>query len=282
MSPVLPNFLIAGAAKCGSYSLFYYLGKHPDILTSKVKEISYFTEYWGTKDLQWYKSFFNHWAGEKAIGEATVEYMVDENAPSRIYQTIPHIKLIFIMRDPVQRAWSHYWHRVKMGEEKRDFEAIINNKTSIEYPIKYGLYATQIERYLSFFSKNQMKFVILDELKDNFPKTMRELFKFLEVDETFEVSYEGKINAAKIYRIKLLNYLAATIRSSYLLKRLIPNKILPYAQGIFRLLDGLNKKPFVLPPLPDHHRRVLTEIYSEEIRRLEHIIEKDLSIWRRV
>ena len=276
---MLPNFLIAGAAKCGSYSLFYYLGKHPDILTSKVKEIGYFTTYWYEKDLAWYESFFNHWEGESAIGEATVEYMVDEKAPERIYQVIPNVKLIFIMRNPVERAWSHYWHRVKMGEERRNFDVILNSKSTDEYPIRYGMYATQLTRYLNFFSKEQMKFILLDDLINDFNSTMQEIFYFLGVDQNFNVCFEGKINVAKMYRIRLLNYAIAYIRASKGFRRLIPDSIFPYAQRAFRFLDNLNKTPFQLPPLQKQHKDFLENIFTPEIRRLEKIIERDLSLW---
>ena len=62
------------------------------------------------------------------IGEATVEYLVDPQACKRIYKHLPDVKLIFILRNPINRAWSHYWHRVKNGEEIRSFDKIINNR----------------------------------------------------------------------------------------------------------------------------------------------------------
>lgn len=277
---MLPNFLIAGAAKSGSSSLFYYLGKHPDVLTSKVKEPGFFTKYWREKDLAWYESFFDHWAGESAIGEATVEYMVDENAPGRISQVLPNVKLIFILRNPVERAWSHYWHRVKNGEERRSFEDILSSGDKDEYPIKYGLYATQIERYLQFFDITQMKFVILDDFKEAFKGTIQGIFHFLGVDPTYRIDYEGKINVARIYRIKQLSYVAHAIRSSDRIKNLIPSTIYPLFQRPFRFLDELNKRPFQLPPLPVRHREYLQKLYSEEIKRLQGLIGRDLSAWQ--
>ncbi len=167
---MLPNFIIAGAAKSGSSTLYYYLQKHPEILMSKYKEPAYFTKYWNRKDLRWYENQFKHWNGEKAIGEATVEYMVDQHAPERIYKLVPHVKLIFIMRNPIDRAWSHYWHRVKMGEESRSFNEIIKNIENgnlDEYIIRYGMYATSIKRFLEYFSKEQVKFIILENFKEN-------------------------------------------------------------------------------------------------------------------
>ena len=123
-----------------AYTLYYYLGKHPDILMSSTKEPAYYTKYYN-KGLDFYESFFKEYKGENAIGEATVEYMVCPETPERIYKAIPDIKLIFILRNPIERASSNYWHRIKSGHENRKFYEVIKEGKN-EYPIRYGLYFT--------------------------------------------------------------------------------------------------------------------------------------------
>ena len=168
---MLPNFLIAGAAKSGSSSLYYYLSLHKDIYMCKTKEPAFFTKYYD-RGINWYKKQFNTVNKEKMIGEATVEYMVDPFAYKRIYKHIPNIKLIFIIRNPIDRAWSHYWHRVKNGEETRSFDEIIfSEKIMSEYIIQYGLYFKLLERFFNIFPKENIKIVVLEEAKVNFQES---------------------------------------------------------------------------------------------------------------
>ncbi|AEH44613.1 sulfotransferase [Thermodesulfatator indicus DSM 15286] len=280
---MLPNFIIAGAAKSGSSTLYFYLGRHPEILMSKEKEPAYFTKYWGKKDLKWYESQFDHWNGEKAIGEATVEYMVDEHASERIYKVITNVKLIFIMRNPVDRAWSHYWHRVKMGEETRSFEDVIRSVKDgnlNEYIVRYGMYATHIRRFLKFFPKTQMKFIILEEFSKEPSKFFGEIFRFLGVDDSFNIEYVEKKNAAKIYKFKWLNLLWAKIRTMDRLKENLPKVIYRPLRKGFRFIDNLNKKPFILPKMSVKDRYFLKNVFQEEINSLEIIIGKSLELWK--
>ena len=111
-------FLIAGAAKCGSSTLWYSLKSYPQIGMSSEKEPAFFTKIY-CKGIDWYSSQFNMNSSCLTLGEATVEYLVDPDAPVRISKLFPNVKLIFILRNPIHRAWSHYWHRVKTGQEKK-------------------------------------------------------------------------------------------------------------------------------------------------------------------
>ncbi len=118
----LPNFLIIGATKSGTTSLYRYIGQHPDVYMSLIKELRFFVVngsgaqlYRGPTDdsrypvtcLGDYLSYFEGAAAETAIGEATPEYLVVPEDPKRIRQRIPHARLIAILRDPTERAYSH-------------------------------------------------------------------------------------------------------------------------------------------------------------------------------
>ena len=146
---MLPTFIIPGAAKSGSTSLYHNLCQHPDILMSSNKEPNFFLLHWG-KDITFYQQFFSHYSGEKAIGEATVGYMPDTRVPARIYSVLPNVKLIFTLRNPVSRAVSHYVWRVNKGQEHRSFDEVLQCGFS-EYPILYSLYYTHISRFLEYF-----------------------------------------------------------------------------------------------------------------------------------
>lgn len=106
---MLPNFLIVGAARAGTTSLYYYLKQHPDVFMSPKKEIDFFdVDKNFEKGLDWYERYFEGYTGQKAIGEASPLYMYLEKVPKRIAKVIPDVKLIFILRNPVDRAYSHY------------------------------------------------------------------------------------------------------------------------------------------------------------------------------
>ena len=108
---MLPNFIIAGAEKSGTSSLLFYMSEHEDIFTPAKKEIHFFDDGDNFNEgIDWYKQWFTGWSGEKAIGECTPIYMYFPECAQRIHDVYPEMKLIFILRNPVDRAYSNYWH----------------------------------------------------------------------------------------------------------------------------------------------------------------------------
>jgi len=120
----LPNFLVIGVEKGGTTWLHAQLKKHPEIFLPQSKEIHFFNKYnsnlikhdYFQLGINWYADFFKQYKGQKVIGEVTPMYICDPEAPLRIQQTLPNVKLIAILRDPVRRAYSHYW----MAKQKKN------------------------------------------------------------------------------------------------------------------------------------------------------------------
>lgn len=173
---VLPNFIIPGAQKSGTTALRIYLAQHPEIFMAN-KEIHFFDNDENyKKGIEGYEKFFDGWKGEKAIGEKTPNYLYYEKAPERIYKLLPDVKLIFVLRNPVDRAYSHYRHNVRIGQETLSFEkAIEKEEERIKNPrlkkiYSYkdrGKYIIQIKRYAEYFPKSQMLFLLAEDLKDD-------------------------------------------------------------------------------------------------------------------
>jgi len=117
---VLPNYLIIGAQKTGTSSLFNYLSMHPQVINSNKKEVHYFDKNF-ERPLNWYKQFFpfKFIANNYTIGEATPDYLYHPFVAQRIYNTIPGVKLIIILRNPVERVISHYFQAVRKNNEQR-------------------------------------------------------------------------------------------------------------------------------------------------------------------
>lgn len=222
-----PDFFIIGAPKCGTTSLYYYLNQHPDICMSIPKEPRYIElknkRYFDTS----YKEAFRHWSGEKALGEASPTYLFAPYVAKRLYQHYPNARLIVILRDPIERAYSDWWMYYSKGIEKRSFrdcvsmnleriaddnrfegregEArwknevwMIEQKRRIAEPfyIDVGHYGRQLTRYFSLFSAEQILVIRTDDLAGKPRRTLLELYNFLEVSPNAQFEIDEHLNPA--------------------------------------------------------------------------------------
>ncbi|MCD6143414.1 sulfotransferase domain-containing protein [Thermococcus sp.] len=285
----LPNFIICGTQRGGTSSLYHYLNEHPEILMSSIKEVHYFDLNYN-KGLDWYeKHFISSTSNYKAIGEASPLYMYLKEVPERIHEVLPDVKLIFILRNPVDRAYSHYWHEVKIGYEKLSFEEAIEIEKerlsngdiiSIRHYsyLDRGKYIEQIRRFKKYFSKDQMLILFTEELRENPEKVMKTLFEFLEVDPNFksDLWYKKKANVGRRPRIKEIQSLRGKLHEikTYHFPRL-SIIIKPLIYGI----DRINLIPGYPPMNPDTKERLLNYFkkYNEE---LEKELKQKITYWR--
>ena len=183
----LPTFLIIGAAKCGTTSLHYYLDLHPEIAMSWEKEIMLFIKErnWH-KGVEWYK---RHFVGEaRAYGGASVGYThhpTFRGVPERIHSVVPDVKLIYIVRDPIERTVSDYIHHYAGRYENRTLEESLKDLDNNPYAPR-SKYSMQLELYLELFPRSRLLIVTQEDLFARRLETLRDVFRFLEVDETFE------------------------------------------------------------------------------------------------
>ncbi|MEO9277730.1 MAG: sulfotransferase domain-containing protein [Nitrososphaera sp.] len=222
---VLPDFVIIGCQKCATTSLYDYLVQHPNIISATQKEIHYFDSNYNI-GITWYKSFFPtvfskyfiKLRKEKCItGEASPMYIFNRIVPRRMSKVLPHVKLIAILRNPIDRAYSHYNMQVKNGYEKLSFEEAISseekriagerekeeqdeNYVSVnlrDYSyLSRGLYAEQLKIWLNHFPKNQFLVIRTEDLEDDPVHTMNQIFEFLEVS-TYKIHNLQKMNVGE-------------------------------------------------------------------------------------
>ena len=127
----LPTFLILGAQKCGTTSLHSLLAQHPEICMSEPKETNFFNIHFD-RGLEYYReTFFNSWKGHKAVGEASPSYFFLPYVPERIAAALPGVKMMVILRDPVKRAFSHWWMKTTFGDESLGFREAIKYSLSL-------------------------------------------------------------------------------------------------------------------------------------------------------
>jgi len=212
---IFPTFIIAGGQKCGTMTLMYKLHQHHDIFIL-MNDIAYFSTRYH-KGQQWYERQFKGYNGEKAIGEKTPNYLHIPEAAERIHKDIPNVKLIFILRDPVQRAYSHYWLLKQYNDEPLPFEKAVWTKSYIER----GLYVKHLQRYEKLFSREQMLILILKELKEKPIDTFKRIFNFLGVDSSFvPQNPHEKILEGGQPRTKILAFSAKVCRFGLYTKKL--------------------------------------------------------------
>ncbi len=193
----LPDFIIIGAQKCGTSSLFYYLSQHPMIRMPVQKEIHYYNYYADHgKSPQWYRSHFplKIKCVGKLTGEASPSYLYSEAAAVRIKGDVPAVKLIVLLRDPVDRAYSEYNMHVRQLKQRElpTFEGAISNddlsqEVSRIYLVR-GRYAEYIRNWLKHFNRDQFMFIKAEDFYHNPRHTLEKVYGFLGLEESYPQS----------------------------------------------------------------------------------------------
>lgn len=182
----LPNLVIIGAMKCATTSLHYYLGLHPDIRMSREKELNFFVrELNWSRGLEWYRANFSGEA--KIYGESSpsyTNYPIFKDVPERIASVLPEAQLIYMVRDPIERIVSHYIHECAAGREERTLAEALADPERSHY-VSRSRYFMQLERYLRYFPCAQILIVSQEELRRFRRETVKRVFRFLGVDESF-------------------------------------------------------------------------------------------------
>jgi len=295
---VLPNFIIVGAAKAGTTSFFEYLAQHPDVYVPFCKEPHYFSDAPHpalVKNDKEYAELFSAGKDKKAVGEASVTYLADENAAFRIKELIPDVKIIIFLRNPVARAYSAWWQMYQLGYDNLGFaealQAEAERERSHEFrascPVHYtfyqyftnGLYSSQVKRYLDLFGKDQVKIYIFEEAVRNLRETCRDLFSFLGIDPHFEVDFKI-YNASQVARFEGLQKTLAD--PPVFLKKIYDAMPLAVKKSIYKLLKSFywaNTKTVKRPAMDAAFKQELLKRYLDDIQKLESVLNRDLRLW---
>lgn len=263
------TFLAIGAQKSGTTLLYEILKEMDDIYLPDTKELHFFDSPEDfSKGLEWYQSsYFKPLKNYSVSGEITPSYLYLPEVSKRIYDTLDKdLKFIVILRNPIERAYSHYTMRYKKGEEKYAFsDALILEsarvKRSLEDKKKYsylsrGFYSAQIEEYFKYFDKEQFLFMLFDEFVTHQDYWTEEICKFLDVKKTKKI-FNKHVHSSQLTISKKLKF-------SFLNKN-------------YNLLEILKAKSY--PKMNKSVRDMLKEVYRDDIKSLEKIINKDLSRW---
>lgn len=299
----LPNFLIIGAPKSGTTALYYWLAGHQEVQLSTPKEPYFFEEeYERGPEYYWRTYFADGWRGQSLVGEARTSHLFLPYVTRRIYETVPDARLVAILRNPVERAFSHWWMSRCMGREPLGFdEALranwrsIRDGTSLEGPdverrwranilargrfrrpeplsvrpyIEPGHYARHLERFLTYFPRSQLCVLLYDDLLQRPQDTMTRLLEFLGLDGS------GMRHAPAPENVSLTRFSRPLFKFSrrIRLERIVPRGLLAAARTS---LSNIGSRP----TMADAAREWLQDYFEPHNRRLELLLGRDLAAW---
>jgi hypothetical protein len=289
----LPDFLIIGGAKSGTTTLYRYLCRHPQVYMSTPKEPDFFavdTQY--AQGIDWYSSLFNEAKPEQVCGEASTTYSRSQQYPQaaeRIAQALPKVKMIYIMRHPVDRAYSFYVHKQKEGwrHQKKSFETF---EQTIEHQSEFldsSYYLEQITKFLQFFSRESFLFLLMEDLIQQPAKTVKTTLDFINVDSKIDLTEKGIIVANKaqdnsewFIRQELMSpwkKIPGVIQAKALLSQTARDRCYLVLKKI--QYQQWQKKQELPPAMLPETRQILLEKYRQPNQQLANFLQRDLSHW---
>jgi len=297
MKHFFPNLFIPGAAKSGTSTLHSLLDIHPDICMSKQKEPVYwdsekFNDF-NFKKKQWYSNLFNN-KKARFFGESTTSYMFYPNFIANInahYKTYP--KFIFILRNPIDRCYSHYWWMVGLELEKRTLKQSIEQDRKRElkryhyfpdYYYHFSLYGKWLIPFFKNFDKKDIKIITLENLKRKRLETLNECFIFLglkELDEIPEIILNKtyKLKYPWLYHFNLI-ILKGKFKFTNIIKFFISKRAYKQIKNKFKNIEFLrNKRTFTYPKISNKQRLTLQLIYQEDVKVLKKLTGLNFVEW---
>lgn len=306
----IPNFFIIGVVKGGTTSLYHYLDQHPDIYLPPIKETNHFAasdidERFFLKEYaldvkidlakyissgmeeqihiahvnstQDYQAIFSKVKGERAIGEVSNSYMICPSAPKAIYDFNPSAKILVILRNPIQRAWSQYLMNLReaktqepsfIDELKKDHAADPKGWGVNHQYLELGMYAQQLRRYFELFDRTNVLPIFYETYRESPEAVLAGICRFLGVDRSFKFDLTSESNKASMPRSKILNGLLVRSGIMKAIKDITPKKLRSqFAKIIYSDKD--------LPRISLEEEEWLRNYYREEVEALSQLINED-------
>lgn len=259
--------------------------QHPDFFNFRGSRRGPHYEQNFDRNLAWYKSFFSGAEEDQWIGDHSTVYLSAPEAAGRIRDLLPEVKILFMLRNPVDRTYSHYWHRVRTGRAVFPFEQELEHGPSVLHLRSF--YKPQLERYFGLFPREQLKAVVFERFAEDTQQVVDEVCSFLGLSTTVDVQdAESHVNVSRVpqwHRLQLvLNYAMKGLWSRY--NSHLPGKAeeeekpLPtrMIRSVLSRLRNRNLRKESYPPMASETRRELEQIYARKNKGLQKMVACDL------
>ncbi len=303
----LPNFLIIGAPKCGTTSLYAYLQQHPQVFMSFPKEPTFFGNE-GTDGLfngphdedrayhsrvitnfAEYSGLFDNVTNEKGVGEASIYYLYLPKAPEQIRKYVPKATMFAVLRNPADRAYSAYLHVVRQAREPYSFaralreepERIRQKWNPLWHFKSMGFYYEQVKRYYDMFGRDQVHVYLYEDFQKEPMPLIKQVFEILGVDSSFVPDTARRYKRSYVPKIPALEMALHKTKvriefSKHHLPKPLRWRADEFRDVIDRMASPNRTSP---PPIPDDVRASLLEEYRDDVMRLGDLLGRDLSHW---
>ena len=278
---MLPNFIGVGAQRAATTWLYQCLKEHPEVYVPEVKEIHFFDENYD-KPLAWYLSFFEDASGYPAVGEITPNYLNVPEAIPRIAEHVPTARLIVILREPIARAYSAY----RLLNERFGHMSFQEACESTEYFLRLSSYSEDLKRMYDSFPADQIRVFFYEDVSERPRELLRELFRFLEVDDTFQPAA-----ATKVYNAIIMpgaQRFASSLRLDWFVGRVKSTRLGQWAksqiskqQARMKALAGETRKGTQAESAfaSEEYIRYLKDYFRRDILEVQRLTGRDLSSW---
>ena len=284
------DFFIVGAPKAGTTSLYHYLNEHPKISMSSVKEPNYFSHeeletqklYYKSNKINSLDSYHNLFPTRDAnliYGEASVSYLFYKNVAEKIKTYNKNAKIIILLRNPIERAFSHYLMDVRLGLISESFESVVDgfettskNKLYYQQYIELGKYYNQISNYKRLFNDKNILIIDYEDFKNKTSLSVTTVFDFLQIDTSFMPNLDLTHNTFRKPKFTFIEKLYSNHSIRCIINKLISSKFKNYINQI--LFDKEDK-----PILSQDLRVRLKSIFKNDVNKLSDMLNKDFSKW---
>lgn len=297
---MIPGFIIAGAPRAGTTSLYHYLRQHPQVCMSRIKETDFFAfvaakaesayeitspNPWPVTSWKQYQAMFDCPSSRWACGEASPRYLYTPGVPRQIKERLPDVKLIFILRNPIERAYSSFLKNVREGIETRPFRnaymeemhrpgrVIRSDKTYL----RAGLYFQRLSEYFDYFDRAHVLACFYDQLKNEPARLLKAVHEFIGVNPDFKTDTSVKFNKSAPFLIKdsttRRNIKSITGR----MQGLLPQRLYFFLLKLQQRINARFVSPY--PELNGDDRLILRDYFSNDVEKLQKMLGRDLSAW---
>lgn len=280
----IPDFIGIGVPRAGTSWASVMLDEHPSLYIPPVKETYYFSRF-VDRSVEWYQSLFGQVPPDVKVGEFTTDYFMFPGMVPQAKAINPHVKFIIVLRDPVERAFSHYLYRKRNGLEKGSLREAIQSRSFI---IEMGFYAKYLRQFLAAAEQDAVYICLYEDLRDDPVTVMQSMYKFLDVDPAFMPStrrqYVNSIeqNSFRSPFVQSLFIKSIQLRHYRAFRWLdISSRSTVRPTFLSRLRD-FNRKIILVPKehLGDQERVLLQDIYREDIAELKTLLGRSLKKWQ--